>query len=245
MKKTVYFLIVLLLSGIIFMGCEEKLDEDATVDQVAEDMASALGSSNSGISSEIQGATYFIASHDQNAKTAAIDTIYRMETSFTKSNTEGALITFSYHYDVNWGIVFQDYSLNHVYYNSEITGSFDAPRISSTDTRNNKWIITGLQQASTEFILNGESERTGTAQSKIGDQAEIISTSNIVFNDITINKESLEITGGTLDWEIAGTIDDVDFSYDATVVYKGDGMAQININGHKYSIDIEVGEIEK
>jgi len=241
MKRTIYFLLALLVAGTMFMGCEEKLVDDPVADQVAEDIASTLGSSNSGISSEIQGASLLVNLYDLNAKTGITDTVYSTEKNFTSSNEEGTLITFNIDFDLNWGIIFDEYL--YVYYNSTVEGSFDAPRISSTDTRNTNWKITGLFQSSTEYILNGESERTGTAELKIGDQAEIISTSDIVYNNITVDKETLEITGGSLDWAITGTIDEDSFTYNATVVYQGDGKALININGHKYSIDIEFGEI--
>ncbi|HHU35300.1 MAG TPA: hypothetical protein GXZ49_08750 [Bacteroidetes bacterium] len=245
MKRTIYFLLALLVSGTMFMGCEEKLADDPVADQVAEDIASTLGSSTSGISSEIQGVSLMVNLYSLGVKSGGItDTVYSTAKSFISLNEEGTQITFRYDYDLNWGLVLEN-SILHAYYNSSISGSFDAPRISASDERSTNWKLTGLGGGSTEYILNGRSNRAGTTQLKIEDQVEITSTSDIVFNNVTVNKETLEITGGSLDWAIAGVIDGESFSYDATVVYKGDNLAQININGHKYSVNIEIGEIEE
>ena len=52
----------------MFMGCEEKLADDPVADQVAEDIASTLGSSTSGISSEIQGVSLMVSLYSLGVK---------------------------------------------------------------------------------------------------------------------------------------------------------------------------------
>ena len=53
-----------------------------------------------------------------------------------------------------------------------------------------------------------------------------------------------EIVEGTLEWNYTGTVDDQSYTYSVIIVYQGNGMAELIINGIKYIINTSSGEIE-
>ena len=246
MKKTVYLLSLVLLTGLFITSCEkeEGLDK-ATKDEVAADMASSMGESNSGVTSEISSAALLTGGYNDPAKSQTNDTVYSVENDFTLTNPHGTLVTYSFSFHVEYGFVLQNYILHHAYYNSDISGSFDGPRIASSENRTNNWVFTGLLSTTGEYILNGQSERSGNSQSKVGNQSQITSNASITFSDVLIDKLTSEIVGGTLFWEIEGTVNDKSFACEATVVYKGDGLAELTIEGDTYTVDLTTGEIEE
>lgn len=243
MKKTVILLSFVLFSGLIFSSCEKEEGMDkATKDEIAADVASSMGP-NTGVSSEIASAALLSGSFEDPSKSQLNDTVYSVENDFTLTNRQGALITYSYNLHVKYGFILQNFILHHAYYISEIAGSFDGPRISLSESRSNNWEFTGLLPTTDEYILNGQSERSSNSQSKIGNQSQIVSSASITFSDVLIDKLTTEIVGGTLYWEIEGTVNDKSFSCEATVVLKGDDTAELTIEGDTYLVDLTTGEI--
>ena len=56
MKKTIYFMSIIALTSFMSISCsqeDEITDSTVVAEEVADDIAASLGSSNSGISSEI------------------------------------------------------------------------------------------------------------------------------------------------------------------------------------------------
>lgn len=245
MKKTIFLLSFVLLSGLIFSSCEKEEGMDkATKDEIAQDMASSMGP-NTGVSSEIASAALLSGSYQDPAKSQLNDTVYSVENDFTLTNRPGTLVTYSYSYHVEYGFIFKNFILHHAYYISEIAGSFDGPRIALSESRSNNWEFTGLLPTDDEYILNGQSERASNSQSKIGNQSQIVSNSSITFSDVLIDKLTSDIVGGTLYWDIEGTVNDKSFTCEAMVVYKGDDMAELTIEGDTYLIDLTTGEIDE
>lgn len=125
-------------------------------------------------------------------------------------------------------------------------GSFDGPRITSTNSGSSNFTIAGLSQTATNFVVNGEYKRTGSFQSKVGSKVSGNSNVDIVVTDLTLSKPARKILSGSATISITGTGKKGNaFSYVGTIVFNGDGTALLTINGTAYTINIAHGWCER
>jgi hypothetical protein len=121
-------------------------------------------------------------------------------------------------------------------------GSFDGPRLSSSNTGSSTFTIAGFSQTALSFVVNGEYKRTGSFTSKIGNKASGNSNVDIVVTNLTITKTTRKIASGNATIAITGTgPKGVAFSYTGTLVFNGDDTAILTINGTAYNINVVTG----
>lgn len=123
------------------------------------------------------------------------------------------------------------------------SGSFDGPRLSSTNSGSAKAKIAGLTSAATHFVVNGEFKRDGSFQSKVGNKASGNSHIDIVGTNIILSKPGRKIIGGTATITITGTGPKGNsFNYTGTIVFNGDNTATLTITGGaSYTINLLTG----
>jgi hypothetical protein len=122
------------------------------------------------------------------------------------------------------------------------SGSFNGPRLSSSNSGSATVTIAGLTQASANFVLNGEYKRSGSFQSKVGNKATGNSNVDIVGTNISLSKPDRKILSGNATISITGTGPrGVSFSYTGTIVFNGDNTATLTINGDAYTINVITG----
>ena len=249
MKKIKFLSVAIILSTVFAVSCNKddnnSLSEEYITEEVADDIAASLGTDNSGLSSEITDVAELSDTYNDKSQNMLTDTLYSVDTSFSITNPEGTLITYSYTYHMEYGYVLSDNKLDNIYYNGDVNGSFDAPRIGSSDNRTSNWIMTGLDVSSSEYNINGTSQRNGSSQSKIRNKSTINTTSQISVSNVKVNKSTLMITEGTLNYQLSGDVNGQSFNYSAIVTYSGNGEAELSINGMNYTINITTGEIEE
>jgi len=125
-------------------------------------------------------------------------------------------------------------------------GSFDGPRLSSTNSGNAHVTIAGLSPSATAFVVNGEYVRDGSFQSKVGNKASGNSHIDIVGTNITLSKPGRKIISGTATITITGTGPKGSFSYTGTIVFNGDNTASLTLNGGAaYTINLLNGWRER
>ena len=125
-------------------------------------------------------------------------------------------------------------------------GSFDGPRLSSSNTGSAKVTIAGLSPTATVFVLNGDYVRDGSFQSKVGNKASGNSHIDIVGTNITLSKPERKIVSGSATIAITGTGPKGNsFSYTGTIVFNGDGTALLTINGTAYTVNLTHGWCER
>lgn len=121
-------------------------------------------------------------------------------------------------------------------------GSFDGPRLSSSNTGTANVTIAGLSPSATNFVVNGEYVRDGSFQSKIGNKASGNSHIDIVGTNITLSKPGRVILSGNATITITGTGPKGNsFSFAGTIVFNGDGTATLTINSAAYTINLVTG----
>ena len=122
-------------------------------------------------------------------------------------------------------------------------GSFDGPRLSSTNSGSANVTIAGLTSTATNFVLNGEYIRDGSFQSKVGNKSSGNSHIDIVGTNITLSKPGRKILSGTATITITGTGPKGNsFSYSGTITFNGDGTATLAWSGGAtYTINLTTG----
>jgi hypothetical protein len=243
------FRLIPILTFIILIGnsCKKANNtiDTIVIDEVADDIAATLRASNSGLSNEIAMVTGL--SNEYNSvtrKSTESDTIFTVDTIITKSNIPGATILYNYTYQMKYGYVFNLLGNDNLFYSGEIFGNFENRRIKITDERNSNWVVTGYENTSIEYVLNGTTHRTGSAQSKVRNKSQMSSESQITLTNIRVNKSNQEITSGIMSWTIAGEVNGIPYNYNATITYIGNDEIQLSLNDTIYIIDIAFGEIK-
>jgi hypothetical protein len=122
-------------------------------------------------------------------------------------------------------------------------GSFNGPRLSSTNSGSANVTIAGLSPTATNFVVNGEYIRDGSFQSKVGNKASGNSHIDIVGTNITLSKLARKILSGTATITITGTGPKGNsFSYNGTITFNGDGTATLALSGGAtYTINLTTG----
>lgn len=122
------------------------------------------------------------------------------------------------------------------------SGSFNGPRLSSTNSGSATVTVAGLEQDSTNFVVNGEYKRAGTFQSKVGNKASGNSNVDIVVTNLILNKPNRKIISGNGTIAITGTGPrGANFSFTGTIVFNGDETATLTINGTVYTVNLITG----
>jgi hypothetical protein len=248
MKKLNYYLGIGLLSGIMLVSCDKKEDaviNDATIDDIADDIASSLGSTNSGITEEILDVAQLSGANlPANLKSTEADTLYKNDTSMSKTNMEGAIYQFSYQYQMQIGFVFEGYENYYFYYYGSANGNMESPRMSSDIERSSNLRLTGLDAASSSYVLNGTISRKAMIQSKVRNKNQLNSDADIVVSNVKVNKATLKVEQGTMSFNYTATMNQEQYTFTIIVTYMGDGIAEMAINGNTYRVNISTGEIE-
>jgi len=127
------------------------------------------------------------------------------------------------------------------------SGSFDGPRLSSTNTGSAKVKIAGLTPTATNFVVNGEYKRDGSFQSKVGNKASGNSHIDIIGTNILLSKPGRKILGGTATITITGTGPKGNsFNFSGTIKFNGDGTATLTLSGGaSYTINLATGWRER
>nr|WP_321408171.1 hypothetical protein [uncultured Carboxylicivirga sp.] len=246
MKKTFQFFTAIIVTSILCVACEKEETTITTVstDEIAEDLAVSISSTDAGITGEMTS-TIALAEEtaDELLKSVAVDTLFSTDSSFVWSETNSPYYSYNYALNVNYGMLFENGPVYSLFYHSDVTGSFDGLRISSVDDRESDWKLSGFENSANEFTLIGSTLRNASSLSKVGNMSSISSKTSIEMNAVKFDKNTLELLSGTLNCEISGSVNATSFKYSAKVVYMGDGIAEITIEKSKYTVDLESGEI--
>ena len=125
-------------------------------------------------------------------------------------------------------------------------GNFDGPRLTSSNTGGATFTIAGLTQNATNYVINGQYNRKGSFQSKIGNKKSGQGSVSLAVTNLTLTKPGRKISGGTGTITIAGTTSaHGSFSFTGTLLFNGDGTANLTVDGTVYVINLLTGEKHK
>lgn len=245
MKKIRLLLVTGLFLGILFTSCE-KDDENNIVmsnDEAAEIIANSLSSSSYGFTSQVEDAAELADSIYQEGKKAKKNMkSVNADSTFTITSPPDSRITYEYTVSYSYGIQMNGIKPE-FFFNFTTTGEYMAPRTTSSNQSQGAFIITNLTVGYNNYLLNGSCSRTGSQTVKVDIEREFSSTINFVMEDISINKTSYEILGGSAEVTITGTSNNASFDMQGSIVFNGNKSATLTINGIVYEIDLENTEL--
>lgn len=234
---------LMMIFGLAVAACDDdevKSTNKLSSQEQAEMVAASMGRSGFAASAD-QSADY---ADDATAAGKLAECGYAAENSVSLSGTLGQIVySFAYDYEValqcNSNEEPQKFTSQFTY-----EGSFEGPKFSTDHSGSGSLVITGLEDASAVYTINGSYDRTGSFESKIEDQSSGSYNIDIDADNVTINKSSKVITGGSADASISGVASGKgNYSFDSHIVFKGDGTATIKVSGDTYVMNLATGEV--
>lgn len=215
-----------------FSGCTKEETSSVTTDDVADALGYALEGNTAGINSQVEDAviTYEMAA---SGKSTLNYCNVPFDSSVTKAGTFGQK---QYNYLFNWDYELTCNNFNipqYFTFNYDAQGTYDTPRMSSNDSADAGFTLENLTGGS-YYLFNGSYVRQGSQQSKVRNQRSFNSTIELTLNNVSIDKNTYEITGGTAILVISGEgSDGNDFYYEGQIDF-GVSTATATINGEEY-----------
>lgn len=237
--KTKLFALLLLAS----FACNDDDEESPAVanDEAAEMISTSISSSAGGLTTVVDDAAVTTKAN-AGGRIAACD--YAESQDVSRSSIPGASITYDYDFHYDYALSCANALPTNMTVNMNYSGSLDAPRLSTENEGTGNLIVETLDATYTQFTVNGSYNRNGSFTSKVRNKNT--STSTIVFtlDDVTLDKTTREITGGSASVSITGSVTGKgDFSYTGSIVFEGSTQAELDVNGTKYSVNLETGEV--
>ena len=222
MKLTFIIPMALIMS---ITACKKEEATQVTEEEATETMTNAIEGSNSGLAEQTTDAAE-IATVLLESPICAISgdsIVHKTYSSATRS--------LDYTFNWNWQAHCTSGIPTDITYNYTAVGEYETPKIKSNDNASATIVLTQLLITEEEFLANITYTRNGSQESKIGKTTSFTSTITASGSDITINKESHEVTGGILTLLITGSTDEGEgFEYGGNLVFNGGGSATITLN---------------
>ncbi|MCD4835088.1 MAG: hypothetical protein K8R31_14920 [Bacteroidales bacterium] len=235
MKNYRLLLIAGLLFGILFTSCEKDDDNNTIIsdDEAAEIITNSLSTSSYGFITQVEDAAKLVDS---------IYIVYTVDSTFTIISPPDSWITYEYAVSYSYGIQMNGIEPE-FFLNFTTNGEYTAQRITSSNQSQGELIVSNLTAGYNNYLLNGSCSRTGSQTVTIEIKREFSSTINFNMADISIDKTTLEILGGSAEVSIIGTSNSASYDMQGSIVFHGDKAATLTINGVVYEIDLENAEI--
>jgi len=237
------FLFSLAFAGaLLFAGCSKETPAPANSTTTASDVISnndvtqavtnAVSASSSGLATQTETTAQITAE----SSLACGQTI---DSSISGVSPSGAI--FAYNYDLNFSRTCICTGGVPTQYNTTITGSssYSVILMSSNDSTNAHFSVSGIQSAATNYVLNGTYVRTGTIQSLISNQHTFNGTITFTSTNITVSKSTKQIISGTAAIQFNGTtLSGNTTSQTATITFLGNNQASLIVgNGSPTTIN--------
>lgn len=157
------------------------------------------------------------------------------ETTITRQKTSG-VYTYSYTFHFSYGLVGASFDVLY-----DMKGTYTTPRVSSNDSANAVLHFTDL--LANPVALNGTYLRLGSETFKIGETKQLNTTVQGTLSNITIDKNTKRVTGGTVALAVTAERDDGStITLDGTLTFLGNHQATLVINGKTFALNLDYAE---
>jgi hypothetical protein len=224
---------ILIFSAAFFIGGISSCNKDAstatpatttvTEAEAAEAVTDAVVPQSSGLTAQVSDATVMASSSFYTCGLA-------YDSAITRSSVAGASTTYSLNLAWNWKLS----CANPASFAASFKGSstYTATRMSSSDSSNGSFTITGIEPSNTAYTFNSSYTRQGSQQSKIGNKNSFTSTITVNSSNIQVNKTTQQIVSGTATVSISGASSSgKSFSFNGTITFNGGKTATLVISG--------------
>jgi len=218
----------------LLSSCKEDQPEVQALseEEVAEVLEASMAEQSGGMSLEVA-----FAAETATAHASACD--YNASESINRSNS---LPPYSYSYNLNYNASVSCNQFNipeKLDFSFSSNGSLTTARLNFQFTAASGWVIEGINPAIDELTLNGSYERSGSYETDFRNARTFSSELTLDIQQLTISKETHQITGGLATFDISGTTTDGGtFSYTGQITFLGNGQAQVELNGATFDISL-------
>lgn len=224
-----------------FSSCDREDEVDVSINSLNEDEVVALV--EGALTSDTEG----VAKASEDAITLTEESLEKtpdqvcgmsMDTTVSR-NYNGARISSVYTLQWDWILTCNDLMIPQTFtFNRTLDGSYESLRLISEDSATGSWEVSNLITGDA-YILNGSYMRGGNQGSKVRLQNSFESTISVTLTEVTVDKQDYQITGGTGSFDISGSgTGGYSIDYEGTIIFLGNGTAEITINGNTYIIDL-------
>lgn len=220
------FFAVLLLSA----GCNK--DRWIRNDDAADELANALSMSTGGVAADLSQKTTYL---NNNFSNLICNTPVEVMRQF-QLNTGFRSAAYSY----NWVVTKNcDGTEDVIEWTSQFSGTYEAPRLEGSTSGTRTWTATGVSPENENWVLNGNSTRSGSHQSRERRRRGFDTEVSTTFTDITVRKSTRTIIGGTVTASITLTGRGGEVrNFNAEVTFDSGGLMYIFIDGEEFILDL-------
>lgn len=232
-----------ILSGII--AC--KKGTIASLNVSNDDAASILAGSMASNSYGVTNISSDISLNALNSITTNLSCGLTKTDTIIRKNAAGATATYNYKLIYSNKLNCNTSNLpDNIISKLTYTGNYSNQKLSLTNSGNNYCTIAGLTPTATVHVVNGEYKSMGTFKLKADSTNRGSANVDIVVKNLTINKSTQVIAGGTATVIVTGTtVKKGDFTYNGTLTFNGNNMTTMSLNGTTYIINLATGDIVK
>ncbi|MEQ6120849.1 hypothetical protein [Reichenbachiella sp. MALMAid0571] len=246
--KTIKNVILFSTCLLYFAACkdDENLTSVISNEEAVEIVAASLADESYGATSSMTTSAVLakdVEDTESGGRTTSCG--FSKDSTFVKTNIDGALITYDYSFSYSYEVVCTNLNTpSYIGFTIGYEGDYESTRFSSSNTGSATWKLSGLELSESKYVLNGSYTRDGSFQSKVRNQNATNSNLEFILTDLMINKSTYEIESGTATVNISGELEGKgSFGFTSTVVYLGNSEASVTISGETYIINLESGEI--
>lgn len=235
----------LLFITAVTSSCKKDEEEPETVitsDDAADVVIYSMESSSGGYAEQITDGATYVSTQGYRVSSPnssmALSCGVPFDTTITRSHsgTINATYTHQRNYLLNCDTSSNPISIT---YSGNYNGSFDGPRMSSSNTGNRNWVITGLGSSSTTYTYSGSLNRNGSHTSKVRNQYTFTSNLQINTSNLIVDKSTKKISGGTGTVSLTCSVSNGNsYSFSGSIVFNSNNTAILTINGVSYNITL-------
>ena len=223
---------------------EMSVSGDITNEEAAEQVASSVASEVVTTAADA-GVLFSDADNGRISSNGRIQECGVEFDSTISKSYNGQFLTYTLDIDYDYQLVCTNNFPSDLDYSFNLQGTLDGRRLESEGVTAGDLMATGFNLSSSDYIVNGEMNRTYSLLQKEGQQNSFNSQSEIIITDLSIDKNTRVITGGEVSFSVSGTrIGGDEFSFTATAIFNGDGTATVLVDGEEYIVDLNTGSIE-
>ncbi|RMG79908.1 MAG: hypothetical protein D6714_15580 [Bacteroidetes bacterium] len=239
MKTNVSF--IFLFTMIVAAACQKPsgdlLKQLLTHEEAAQTVESLLSSANCGVMSQIENLAQ-TASQDYSVYKE--DCSYDNDTSFSCSNDAG-LRDWDYTVNYAWKVTCNDLQIPETLdFTATSSGAFNGPRLTQSGSGQSALQLGNLSPIppTDNYTLNGTSDYSGTQKVVPRDQSMTL-TAHINLTDLAVSKTTYKVESGNGDFLLtAQSTTGFSETIEGTIVFLGNGQAEVTINGETFTISI-------
>jgi len=229
-------------------SCEKEDNDPQTEASITDEEAvdiieSALVAETEGIGAEVEDAAYLAEEYAENLTSDELEErnnpCEETYDSTVVHSINNPNLTADYTTGWTWTLDCNAAGLpTSLNYARTAEGAFETTRLVSTTNSTSSWVVSNLLTGA-NYVFNGAYNRTGTMESRVGNQNTYSTTTTIEVDNLNVDKGERRIESGIADITLVATGPEGNTStIEADVVFNGGGSVTIIINGNSYSIDL-------